>query len=613
MKKVNKLFAIALVLVMLLPGFAKVAEAADVESNVVGRVQGSDRVETSIKVSNEVYPDGSTENVVLAGWDGQVDALTATLLASVKDAPLLLVTDSRYSSVKEELERLGVKNVYLAGGPAVIGAKFEENLKKDGYQVSRLSGGDRYYTAAEIMKEADVTSKHVFLVNGGLESDDQLADALAVGPASGRDQSPILLTLRNKVPQATIDALEGVDQITIIGGNVAVSDQVERQLKDEGYQVDRVMGNDRYQTAVEISKKYFAGSQKSILVNDGRVSFADALVGGYLGAKKDAPVLLTNVNQLSNHTKGYVDNKVSFSYVLGGAKSISLNVFNTLDEIIAPTRNIESVETFGDVVVEFGEAYKLPQKVEVGLSDKAVVTVPVEWADQDVDTTIPGVYKVEGDLDFSGVRNLEEAAKQKKATINIAVLKKIEVEDESPKDPFRVVIDYGHGGRDPGSVYNGRQEKNDTLRLGKLVTAELRTKGIVVDETRADDRTVELVERSNFANRNGRDYYNYFISIHRNAHEPNAAYGSETFVYVTRNPLSVALATNIQKGLTDVGFRNRGVKEANFHVLRETYAPAVLVEVGFVDSDSDNKLFDDNIEKIAKSIVEAVMLQANKK
>lgn len=613
MRKVNRLFTILLALMVLLTGFSKVAEATAVEeanSNVVERLKGVDRIETSIRVSNKVYPDGSAENVVIAGWGGEVDALTATLLASTKDAPLLLVTDSQYSTIKDELNRLGVKNVYIAGGSAVVSERFEKNLKVAGYNVTRLSGENRYFTAAEIMKEASVDSKHVFLVNGGSEKNDQLADAVAVGPVSGKNKSPILLTFNNKLPQATIDALEGVDQITIVGGNVAVNDSVERTLKNEGYKVDRVKGEDRYETAVEISKKYFGRSAKSILVNDGRVSFADALVGGYLGAKKDAPILLANANQLTDDTKGYVESKMSFTYVLGGAKSISSSVFNKLDEVITPIRNIERVETFKDIAVEFGGGYSLPKNVEIRLSDKEVVTVPVKWSDKDVKVNIPGVYKVEGNLDFTNVKNLEDEAKKRQATINIVVAEKIEVEDEVDKAPFRVVLDYGHGGTDPGAIYNGRREKDDTLRLGKLVTAELRRQGIVVEETRTGDYTVELVDRSRFANRNGRDYYDYFISIHRNAFRPNVAQGSETFVYMTRNPLSVALATNIQKGLKNVGFTDRGVKEGNFYVLRATYAPAVLVEVGFMDSDSDNKIFDDNLEKIAKSIADAVVLQS---
>lgn len=617
MKKVSKLLTVFLAFGMLVLGFAQVAEAAagkEVNSSVVERLQGVDRVETSIKVSNDVYPTGSAENVVLAGWNGQVDALTATLLASVKDGPLLLVTDSQYSKIKNELNRLGAKNVYLAGGTTVVSAQFEKNLKKDGYQVKRLSGANRYATAAEVKKAAGVHSKHIFLVNGGAEKVDQLADALAVGPVSGRDKLPILLTGKDQLPQATSDALKGVDQITIVGGHAAVSEKVAKQLKGQGYKVDRVEGPDRYQTAVEVSKKYFTGSKKAILVNDGRVSFADALVGGYLGAKKGAPVLLTNATQLTGQTKGYVEGHTSFAYVLGGTKSIGSSVFNQVDTAIIHRgkRSIQSVETFDDVQVDFGGKYRLPEKVEVSLSDQTAVTVPVEWSAGSVNVNASGVYQVEGQLDFTAVKDLQEEAKKKKATISIVVAEKVEVDSEVDKAPFRVVVDYGHGGTDPGAVYKGRQEKDDTLKLGKMVTAKLRSEGILVDETRTGDETVGLPERSAFANRNGRDYYNYFISIHRNSYHLNTAHGAETYVYVTRNPLSVALATNIQKGLVDVGFRNRGVKESNFYVLRATYAPAVLVEVGFMNNDADNKIFDDNLEQIAQSIADAVILQAKK-
>ncbi len=150
----------------------------------------------------------------------------------------------------------------------------------------------------------------------------------------------------------------------------------------------------------------------------------------------------------------------------------------------------------------------------------------------------------------------------------------------------RICIDAGHGG-EPGAVYKGRKESDDNLALGKAVAAEQRRHGIIVDETRTEDKTASLVERSNFENKGS---YDYFISFHRNAFKPGQAKGVETYTYLNPGAKAKGLAEKIQAALVGVGFTNRGVKAANFHVLRETKAPAVLVEVGFIDNTGDNPL-----------------------
>lgn len=170
----------------------------------------------------------------------------------------------------------------------------------------------------------------------------------------------------------------------------------------------------------------------------------------------------------------------------------------------------------------------------------------------------------------------------------------------------KICLDYGHGGNDPGAVYKGRRESEDNLALGKAVAAELRRYGVEVSETRTTDKTVSLVERSSLANSKGCDY---FISFHRNAFKPEQARGVETFTYTSPSVKSVQLAEKIQSALVGAGFVNRGVKKANFHVLRETKSPAVLVEVGFLDNSSDNQLFDSKRDEIIKAIVKAILSQ----
>jgi N-acetylmuramoyl-L-alanine amidase len=170
----------------------------------------------------------------------------------------------------------------------------------------------------------------------------------------------------------------------------------------------------------------------------------------------------------------------------------------------------------------------------------------------------------------------------------------------------RLCFDYGHGGLDSGACYKGRKESADVLSIGKAVAVEVRKYGVTVDETRTSDVTVSLGERSSFENRN---IYDYFMSFHRNAYQPEKARGVETYTYINTGAKAKTLAQSIQKSLAVLGFIDRGVKTANFHVLRETKAQAVLIEIGFIDNSADNNLFDVKRNEIIKSIAKAVLSQ----
>lgn len=170
----------------------------------------------------------------------------------------------------------------------------------------------------------------------------------------------------------------------------------------------------------------------------------------------------------------------------------------------------------------------------------------------------------------------------------------------------RLCFDYGHGGNDPGACYNGRKESNDVLEIGKEVAKEVRRHGVIVDEIRTTDTTLSLQQRSNYENKNN---YEYFISFHRNAFKPEAATGVETYTYLNQDARSKAMADKIQAAIVNLGFVNRGVKKANFHVLRETKAPAVLIELGFIDNSKDNSLFDSKKKDIIKAISKAILAQ----
>ena len=171
--------------------------------------------------------------------------------------------------------------------------------------------------------------------------------------------------------------------------------------------------------------------------------------------------------------------------------------------------------------------------------------------------------------------------------------------------PYSIMLDAGHGGRDPGAVYNGRQEKDDTLRLTLAVGEILQNHDIDVEYTRTTDVYESPYEKAMEANNAGVDF---FISIHRNSFPTdNVVSGVESLVY-DLSGIKLEMAENINEQLEAVGFVNLGVKaRPNLVVLRRTKMPAVLVEVGFINSNTDNQLFDDNFDAIAQAIASGIL------
>lgn len=171
--------------------------------------------------------------------------------------------------------------------------------------------------------------------------------------------------------------------------------------------------------------------------------------------------------------------------------------------------------------------------------------------------------------------------------------------------PYSIMLDAGHGGRDPGAVYRGRQEKDDTLRLVLALGEILQNNGIDIEYTRTTDVYESPYEKAMEANHAGVDF---FISIHRNSYpEDNAVSGVESLVY-DLSGMKLEMAEDINEQLESVGFVNLGVKaRPNLVVLRRTKMPAVLVEAGFINSDIDNQLFDENFEDIAQAIAEGIL------
>lgn len=168
----------------------------------------------------------------------------------------------------------------------------------------------------------------------------------------------------------------------------------------------------------------------------------------------------------------------------------------------------------------------------------------------------------------------------------------------------KVHIDFGHGGKDPGSLGNGLREKDITLSIGTKVVNTLKRHNVQVSTSRTNDKFVSLSNRAKMANNANADC---FVSIHTNAHDSNAQ-GVETFSF----PNSVngrKLAQSIQNNVISKGIytKNRGIKTANFAVLRETRMPSALIETAFITNKEDAKLLKTKQNEFAEAIAKGIL------
>ena len=166
---------------------------------------------------------------------------------------------------------------------------------------------------------------------------------------------------------------------------------------------------------------------------------------------------------------------------------------------------------------------------------------------------------------------------------------------------YTIMLDAGHGGFDNGATYNRRLEKDDNLALTLAVGDILSSYGFQVLYTRTEDVYDTPYQKA----QKGND-----IHLHSSLNDkvPNLYHGVESLVY-SNNGLPALLAENINAQLERVGYRNIGISERpNLVVLNSTNMPAVLVEVGFINSDEDNRLFDYYFYQTAYAIADGIAM-----
>lgn len=169
----------------------------------------------------------------------------------------------------------------------------------------------------------------------------------------------------------------------------------------------------------------------------------------------------------------------------------------------------------------------------------------------------------------------------------------------------KVFLDYGHGGNDSGAVAGNYKEKDIVLAIGKRVKYHLQRHNLSVVESREGDTNPSLTERSNKANAN---FVDVAVSLHCNSFTDNSAQGVEIYTYGQgnrENGLAKAILNQIVKA--KLYTKNRGVKQANFHMVREIKTASVLLEMAFLSNAEDRNILLNKQEEMAIAITKGIL------
>ncbi|QSX23915.1 SpoIID/LytB domain-containing protein [Priestia megaterium] len=284
------------------------------------RIAGADRYDTAVSISQKGWKTSNT--VILVRSDKFPDALAGAPLAAQENAPILLTPSHRLNDqTKREIIRLQAKKVIILGATPAISDNVKNELTGRGIDVERIGGANRSETAAEIAKKLNSSNQAI------IAYDNNFPDALSIAPYAVKHGIPILLTGTDKLPTATVKALQGKEKTIVVGSSKVVSDQVFGKLPNP----TRYSGAVRYDTNREIVTKLPLGKDKAYIATG--ENFPDALAGSVLAAQENAPIILVRDQQVPEPTKTLLEEYKTFS-ILGSSQIIGDDIEQRLNQII---------------------------------------------------------------------------------------------------------------------------------------------------------------------------------------------------------------------------------------------------------------------------------------
>lgn len=284
---------------------------------VVSRIYGKDRIDTSIQIAKSYIK--SSEFAILANQNNFPDSLSATVLSKKFNAPILL-TDAKTADkgLIQEIKRLQTKYFVKIGGEKSISNEVAKQLLPEKSKVRSFKGADRYATNAEIIKEFKDADTCI------IASGENFADSLSIGAYATKNGYPIVLVQKNKINDVTKQALKDskIKKCYIVGGENSISKSLEKELPQV---IERIAGNDRYETSLKIADKFYKDAEGAYLAS-GEV-FADSLAINPIAAKFDVPLILTPKDKLPQKTLEYLEkSKIIQVAIIGGEKTVSKQI-----------------------------------------------------------------------------------------------------------------------------------------------------------------------------------------------------------------------------------------------------------------------------------------------
>lgn len=306
------------------------------------RIAGTTRYDT---MSQIVQKEGLKQGqpVIVASGANYPDALASSSLAGALDATIVLTDPQSLSAqASERIAAIKPSRIIIAGGPAAVSQNVEQQLKQYSSNVKRYYGETRYDTSLALYKAGEQLGVKWGMVSL-LATGDNYADALSISSYAYMSHTPIFLCSSTKgFTKGELQEIKKIRQMLIIGGEQAIPQRiVKEQLYFEGALGNRISGSTRYETSINVAKR-FAGDYDGFLHMNNVVfatgtNFPDALAAGPFAGRNGAVLLLADPNgSTASFVKQYVKQhgNVDNAYIVGGENAVSRNTANGLADAL---------------------------------------------------------------------------------------------------------------------------------------------------------------------------------------------------------------------------------------------------------------------------------------
>lgn len=370
----------------------------------VQRLAGANRYETNGAICE--YGWEKSEYAIISSGNDFPDALCAAPLAYKYKAPILLTEkDNLNSNIEKQLNKLGVKKAFIIGGENVVSPNIEKRLKELQISVERISGNSRYETSVMIAEKVGAKGEVVIACG------EDFPDALSIASIAAKCSMPILLTPKSNATKELIAFLNknNPSEIYVLGGESVISKNVFSELKNP----KRIFGNNRYETNIEILKKFSNKvSNKNTYVTSGE-DFPDALSSAALASINSSVIVLAD-KEINENTKEFILNAIKDTQkfvVIGGYAAIPDRVLNRIYGEAGAYSSINTRKYIMEKIITLkNTGNTLVTNVEAEI-DLGKINQSINQREEQIEVYGPGISMV------------NEGIKNNKAIVNLPYLK----------------------------------------------------------------------------------------------------------------------------------------------------------------------------------------------